>query len=228
MSKNRQQVGALVSTVASQQGGRRFESPLSSVCVVSLCMHGFSSGTPVSFHSLKTCVSGELISPNWLCVSPAMGWRPVCLSRCHPRVEKAGIEDGWLSINTHLSLHLFQNDIFILEMMKKMQFLFCLRFFTTFFTNNKLWFILFCSGMYINIGCVLFIFICMMHESTICARLDKHEFLCSYAETKAALHGSSFNFIPSTVTPAYSTFFHGFKSRKINKDTFNWRAAVRV
>ena len=47
--------GMVVSTVISQQQGLGFESWL--------CMSGFS-GTPLLSHDPKTCLSGELISPN--------------------------------------------------------------------------------------------------------------------------------------------------------------------
>lgn len=48
--------------------------------------------------------------------------------------------------------------------------------------------------MHINIGCVLFIFICMMHGATICARSDKHAFSCCLQKPK----------LPSTVHPPTS------------------------
>lgn len=58
--------GAVVGTVASQQGGPEFNSLviqgalLCGACLFSPCMHGFYSGTPVSSHSLKAYGLGQL------------------------------------------------------------------------------------------------------------------------------------------------------------------------
>lgn len=46
---------AAVSTVASQQEGPGFKSSL--ICVLSLCLRGFSSGTVASSHRPMTCKS---------------------------------------------------------------------------------------------------------------------------------------------------------------------------
>lgn len=64
--------------------------------------------------------------------------------------------------------------------------------------------------MYINIGCVLFIFICMMHGTTTCARSDKHAFSCFLQKPK----------LPSTGRPPTSLplcFFYLFSSSQIPK-----------
>ncbi|KAI3366798.1 hypothetical protein L3Q82_009459, partial [Scortum barcoo] len=55
-----QHSGVVVSTVASQQEGSGFnpwlrQALLCGVCMFSLCLRGFSLGTPASSHSPKTC-----------------------------------------------------------------------------------------------------------------------------------------------------------------------------
>ncbi|KAI3351481.1 hypothetical protein L3Q82_020329 [Scortum barcoo] len=58
----KQHSGVVVSTVASQQEGSGFnpwlrQALLCGVCMFSLCLCGFSLGTPASSHNLKTCRS---------------------------------------------------------------------------------------------------------------------------------------------------------------------------
>ena len=81
MRKKGQHGGLVVSTLSSQQEGKRV--PVS-CCMFSPCLRGFSLSTPASSHSLKTCEIGGPRFPIGVsvlgCLSTcgaAMDWRPV-------------------------------------------------------------------------------------------------------------------------------------------------------